>query len=59
MHGDTPVASEYCASVRIAKLYPSEVMEGFEDFALEVDSVIDLIVPIADETLDAVCGHAA
>jgi len=27
-------------------------MEGFEDFALKVDSVIDLIVSIADETLD-------
>ena len=28
-------------------------MEDFEDFALEVDSVVDLIVPIADEMPDA------
>jgi len=28
-------------------------MEGFADFALEVDSAIDLIVPVADKTLDA------
>jgi len=28
-------------------------MEDLEALALEVDSVVDLIVPIADETLDA------
>ena len=28
-------------------------METFQDFALEVDSVVDLILPLADETLDA------
>jgi len=32
-----------------------EDMEGFKDFALEVDLVVDFIIPIADETLDR-CG---
>ena len=38
----------------MAKWHPLEDMDGFKDFAtLEVDSVVDLIVPIANETLDA------
>jgi len=37
----------------MAERHPLEDMEDFEDFVLQVDSVVDLINPIANETLDA------
>jgi len=36
----------------MAERHPPKDMECFENFALEVDSIVDLIVPVADETLD-------
>jgi len=36
----------------MAERHPSEDMEDFENFAIKLDSVVDLIVPIAGEMLD-------
>jgi len=46
--------SIFCLSVGMAERHPSEDMEDLEDFVdFEVDSVVDLMVPVADKTLDA------